>query len=95
MFRKNHLLRRNISWLIKTNAASPSSCLQHTAFLYCRLEELSIQPSLTKDSLFSALTLAEVDFLHFETLHLGLVDPFPEPGRLTPKKDEYMKVINT
>ncbi|XP_048240772.1 F-box only protein 38-like [Haliotis rufescens] len=45
------------------------------------LEELSIQPSLTKDSLFAAIKMADVTFPVFETLHLGYVDPFPESGK--------------
>ncbi|XP_067686174.1 F-box only protein 38-like [Haliotis asinina] len=45
------------------------------------LEELSIQPSLTKDSLFAAIKMADVTFPVFETLHLGYVDPFPEAGK--------------
>ena len=43
-----------------------------------------MQPSLTKDSLFASLTLADVDFPHFETLHLGYVDDFPEHGKNQP-----------
>ena len=45
-----------------------------------RLGELAIQPSLTKDSVFSSLAIAEMDFTVFETLHLGFVDDFPESG---------------
>ncbi len=39
-----------------------------------------MQPSLTKDSLFSSLVISGVDFAMFETLHLGFVDDFPAPG---------------
>ncbi|XP_062856607.1 F-box only protein 38 isoform X2 [Trichomycterus rosablanca] len=42
----------------------------------CRLHEVRIQPSLTKDGVFSALKMAELEFPHFETLHLGYVDEF-------------------
>ncbi|KAK3087955.1 hypothetical protein FSP39_012784 [Pinctada imbricata] len=48
-----------------------------------RLEEISIQPSLSRDSLFLALQLADVCFPLFERLHLGFVDSFPEPGTWT------------
>ncbi|XP_047441741.1 F-box only protein 38 [Mugil cephalus] len=41
-----------------------------------RLHELRIQPSLTKDGVFSALKMAELEFPQFETLHLGHVDEF-------------------
>ncbi|KAM3612951.1 uncharacterized protein V6R79_017828 [Siganus canaliculatus] len=41
-----------------------------------RLHELRIQPSLTKDGVFSALKMAELVFPQFETLHLGYVDEF-------------------
>ncbi|XP_007541730.1 F-box only protein 38 isoform X2 [Poecilia formosa] len=41
-----------------------------------RLHELRIQPSLTKDGVFSALKMAELEFPQFETLHLGYVDDF-------------------
>ncbi|KAA8579279.1 hypothetical protein FQN60_009104 [Etheostoma spectabile] len=41
-----------------------------------RLHELRIQPSLTKDGVFSALKMAELEFPQFETLHLGYVDEF-------------------
>ncbi|XP_023930540.1 F-box only protein 38-like [Lingula anatina] len=47
------------------------------------LEELLLQPSLTKDSVFAALSLADVVFPNFKTLHLGFVDDFPEPGKWT------------
>ena len=46
-----------------------------------RLEDLSLQPSLSKDSFFVSLTLAEVEFPKFETLHIGYVDAFPEFGK--------------
>ena len=49
---------------------------------FCRLGELAIQPSLTKDSVFSSLAIAEMDFTVFETLNLGFVDDFPESGTL-------------
>ncbi|KAI3352180.1 hypothetical protein L3Q82_020993 [Scortum barcoo] len=42
----------------------------------CVLHELRIQPSLTKDGVFSALKMAELEFPQFETLHLGYVDEF-------------------
>lgn len=48
--------------------------------LFFRLEELAIQPSLTKDSFFSSLVLAEVDFPNLERLHLGYVDDFTSQG---------------
>ncbi|XP_074408463.1 F-box only protein 38 isoform X2 [Zonotrichia albicollis] len=41
-----------------------------------RLHEVRIQPSLTKDGVFSALKMAELEFPQFETLHLGYVDEF-------------------
>ncbi|XP_066470418.1 F-box only protein 38 isoform X2 [Tiliqua scincoides] len=41
-----------------------------------RLHEVRIQPSLTKDGVFSALKMAELEFPLFETLHLGYVDEF-------------------
>ncbi|XP_063046538.1 F-box only protein 38 [Engraulis encrasicolus] len=41
-----------------------------------RLHEVRIQPSLTKDGVFSALKMAELEFPQFETLHLGHVDDF-------------------
>uniref|UniRef100_A0A3Q3VT09 F-box domain-containing protein n=1 Tax=Mola mola TaxID=94237 RepID=A0A3Q3VT09_MOLML len=41
-----------------------------------RLHELRVQPSLTKDGVFSALKMAELQFPQFETLHLGYVDEF-------------------
>lgn len=43
---------------------------------FIRLHELRIQPSLTKDGVFSALKMAELEFPQFETLHLGYVDEF-------------------
>ena len=46
-----------------------------------RLEEVSVQPSLTKDNLFVALVMADVSFPLFSTLHLGFVDAFPASGR--------------
>jgi len=48
-----------------------------------RLEELMIQPSLTKDAVFSALLMAHAEYPRFECLHLGYVDDFPEKGRYT------------
>ena len=42
------------------------------------LEELAIQPSLTKDSLFTALRRAGAEYPQFKYLHLGYVDDFPE-----------------
>ncbi|XP_033760977.1 F-box only protein 38-like [Pecten maximus] len=47
------------------------------------MEELCLQPSLTKDSLFISLRLADVSFRFLQTLHLGFVDAFPEPGQWT------------
>lgn len=43
-----------------------------------RLHELRIQPSLTKDGVFSALKMAELEFPRFESLHLGYVDDFQQ-----------------
>ena len=48
-----------------------------------RLEELIIQPSLTKDAVFSALLMAHAEYPRFECLHLGYIDDFPETGRFT------------
>ena len=48
-----------------------------------KLEELAIQPSLTKDAVFSALRMAHAEYPRFEYLHLGYVDEFPERGRYT------------
>ncbi|GAB1597530.1 F-box only protein 38-like [Argonauta hians] len=48
-----------------------------------RLTDLCVQPSLTKDNLFAALTMAEVTFPNFKSLTLGFVDSFPEPGKWT------------
>ena len=48
-----------------------------------RLEELLIQPSLTKDAVFSALLMAHAEYPRFEFLHLGYVDDFPEKGQYT------------
>ncbi|XP_019643539.1 PREDICTED: F-box only protein 38-like [Branchiostoma belcheri] len=47
------------------------------------LQELGIQPSLTKDSVFAALKMADVDFPQFDTLNLGFIDEFPEAGKWT------------
>ncbi|XP_041079376.1 F-box only protein 38-like isoform X4 [Polyodon spathula] len=44
--------------------------------VFSRLHEVRIQPSLTKDGVFSALKMAELEFPQFETLHLGYVDEF-------------------
>ena len=52
-----------------------------TCYFLSRLEDLSLQPSLSKDSFFVSLTLAEVEFPNFETLHVGFVDEFPEFGK--------------
>ncbi|XP_056012964.1 F-box only protein 38-like isoform X2 [Ostrea edulis] len=46
-----------------------------------KVEEVSIQPSLTKDNLFVALVMADVTFPLFSTLHLGFVDSFPAPEK--------------
>lgn len=51
-------------------------CFPITCFSVCRLHEVRIQPSLTKDGVFSALKMAELEFPQFETLHLGYVDEF-------------------
>ena len=48
-----------------------------------RLEELCIQPSLTKDAVFSALLMAHAEYPRFECLHLGYTDDFPEKGKYT------------
>ena len=48
-----------------------------------RLEELIIQPSLTKDAVFSALLMAHAEYPRFECLHLGYIDDFPETGQYT------------
>ncbi|PFX11856.1 F-box only protein 38 [Stylophora pistillata] len=48
-----------------------------------RLEELCIQPSLTKDAVFSALLMAHAEYPRFESLHLGYADDFPEKGKYT------------
>ncbi|XP_078362498.1 F-box only protein 38-like, partial [Oculina patagonica] len=48
-----------------------------------RLEELLIQPSLTKDAVFSALLMAHAEYPRFESLHLGYADDFPEKGQYT------------
>ena len=48
-----------------------------------RLKELIIQPSLTKDAVFSALLMAHAEYPRFECLHLGYIDDFPETGRYT------------
>ncbi|XP_069121250.1 uro-adherence factor A-like [Argopecten irradians] len=47
------------------------------------IEELCLQPSLTKDSLFISLRLADVSFKFLQALQLGFVDAFPEPGQWT------------
>lgn len=58
----------------------PTKTSKHTFILFLsvhnRLHELRIQPSLTKDGVFSALKMAELEFPQFETLHLGYVDEF-------------------
>ncbi|TRY60147.1 hypothetical protein DNTS_006453 [Danionella cerebrum] len=62
-----------------------------------RLHEVRIQPSLTKDGVFSALKMAELEFPQFETLHLGylvkygLADVIENPGIIT---DIGMKAVN-
>ncbi|XP_064649464.1 F-box only protein 38-like [Lineus longissimus] len=49
------------------------------------ISEVYIQPSLTKDSLFLALSMAEPDFPKIDTISLGYVDPFPvEKGKWEP-----------
>ncbi|XP_071948110.1 F-box only protein 38-like [Antedon mediterranea] len=47
------------------------------------LEELSLQPSLSKDSFFWALKLAKVTFNMFETLELGYIHPSIKSGEWT------------
>lgn len=56
------------------------------------MHEVRIQPSLTKDGVFSALKMAELEFPQFETLHLGYVDEFLlqckyETGTLSMRED--------
>lgn len=53
-----------------------SLCFSHFVSSLFRLHEVRIQPSLTKDGVFSALKMAELEFPQFETLHLGYVDEF-------------------
>ena len=54
-----------------------------------------VQASLTKDSFFSSLSLAEVQFPCLETLHLGYVDDFPPPGLRvgTPLRPEFFDSV--
>ncbi|XP_063425214.1 F-box only protein 38-like isoform X3 [Mytilus trossulus] len=47
------------------------------------LEEMYLQPSLTKDSLFIALKTAFVQFPVFDRLYLGYTEPFQESGNWT------------
>lgn len=57
----------------------PQKCLTFVIFcVHNRLHELHIQPSLTKDGVFSALKMAELEFPRFESLHLGYVDDFQQ-----------------
>jgi hypothetical protein len=49
--------------------------------VFFSLEELYLQPSLTKDSLFIALKMATVKFPVFNRLSLGYIEPFQESGR--------------
>ncbi|KAJ3605941.1 hypothetical protein NHX12_027984 [Muraenolepis orangiensis] len=51
-----------------------------------RLHEVRIQPSLTKDGVFSALKMAELEFPQFETLHLGYVDEFLLQCKMNPSE---------
>ena len=44
------------------------------------LKDISLQPSLSRDSLFLALKMAEVTFLNLRTLQIGYVDDFPRKG---------------
>ncbi|XP_022243608.1 F-box only protein 38-like isoform X2 [Limulus polyphemus] len=44
------------------------------------LENLAIQPSLTKDTLFVALSCAQGDFSRLQSLHLGYVEELPSKG---------------
>jgi len=56
--------------------------LGYLAITCCsRLEELIVQSSLTKDSLFSSLHLATVQFPNMEVLYLGYMDDFPPSGK--------------
>ncbi|XP_071499907.1 F-box only protein 38-like [Diadema antillarum] len=48
------------------------------------LERLSLQPCLTKDSLFLALRAVEVKFFQLKQLHLGFVDPWSTSGKFSP-----------
>nr|XP_054770062.1 F-box only protein 38-like [Lytechinus pictus] len=47
------------------------------------LESLSIQPCLTRDSLFLAFRAIECKFLNLKNLHLGYVDPWSNSGKYT------------
>lgn len=46
----------------------------------CSLEEMYIQPSLSKDSLFVALKMSFARFPVFNRLCLGYTEPFQESG---------------
>lgn len=48
------------------------------------LENLSLQPCLTRDSLFLALKAIPVKFLNLKSLHLGYVDPWSNSGKYAP-----------
>ncbi|CAH1786496.1 unnamed protein product [Owenia fusiformis] len=54
------------------------------------LEEVHIQPSISRDSMFSALILAEAIFPQFTTLTIGYVDDFPQHGKWT--NEELVKL---
>lgn len=56
------------------------------------LRDLSLQPSLTKDSFFSSLQLSQVQFPSFESLALGYTDPFPPPSMSSLFASTYMHV---
>ncbi|CAB1337002.1 unnamed protein product, partial [Coregonus sp. 'balchen'] len=57
-----------------------------------RLHEVRIQPSLTKDGVFSALKMAELEFPHHsELVKYGLADVIENPGIIT---DIGMKAVN-
>ena len=62
--------------------SSKKALLLLNKMIFFRLFQLIIQPSLTKDNLFLALSMADATFPRIETLHLGYVDPFPEKGKI-------------
>ena len=56
------------------------------------LKELLLQPGLSRDSFFTSLRLADVEFPNFEVLYLGFVDDFPPPGRFPISLLPYMNL---